>query len=108
MKQRWKKIEVWFLTFGMKGYVGSVLLLIGSVSLIKNAYTETSINIAINLVLGILWVAIGLGLIVLGVSEKNKESKDSINIYIGKQLFEKGLYGIIVGVVLGIFSMITK
>lgn len=59
-------------------------------------------------VLGLLAIVIGAGLYVLGVSVTDIESRKDIKIYIGKQLFEKGLYGFVVGVILGIFSILTK
>lgn len=54
---------------------------------------------------GILLIITGSGLYMIGVQD-SKNQKDNINLYIGKQLFEKGLEAMVIGVLVGSLSLI--
>lgn len=57
-------------------------------------------------VYAVLIAITGVGLSLLGRSDIVKDSTDSINVFIGKQLFKKGLSGLIIGVLVGSLRII--
>lgn len=85
---------------------GLIGVAISSFASIYFADSGNPVEKIVNLILGILGLSMGLGLWILIYCEKNNEDKDSINIFIGKQLFEKGLHGILIGVVLWLLDKI--
>lgn len=89
---------LWELT--NKKYIGSLLISIGFILFAVGSKDNDLIMSVIGILLGFM----GAGLVTLAVN-KNKSSED-INIHIGKQLFDKGLEGFVLGVVVGALKII--
>ncbi|MER2293974.1 MAG: hypothetical protein ABS913_01490 [Desemzia incerta] len=86
--------------------IGLLLGLVGAGSIFIAYTTDDDVEIFINLITGSLIIVIGFGLFMLDLSEKREESKDSINVFIGQELFKKGLHGILIGVLVGSLKLI--
>jgi len=54
---------------------------------------------------GVLLIITGSGLFIIGLQDDNYQ-EDNINLYIGKQLFEKGLEAMVIGILVGSLSLI--
>ena len=92
-----------------KCQIGVVFIVIGLFLFLLSGLLIEDIIIKITyLVLGLLMMIIGAGLYVLGASTTDKNIQQDINIFIGKQLFEKGTQAFVLGVVLGIFTKLIK
>lgn len=82
------------LTF--KEVIGGTLAVFSSFLFIISLFMEITVKMIIYFSMGILLFSLGLGLILLGNVERKNRSLESVNAFIGKQLFEKGLYGIVI------------
>lgn len=87
-----------------KKNIGYLLLIIGLILFVLGSIA----NSLIFSIEGILIGCMGAGLLTLGINEKKDDSPENINIYIGKQLFDKGLDGFVIGVVVGALKLFFK
>lgn len=98
--------------FGLCFIIFSTINILYPFSINEEIELADSITNFVLLIVNILIGITGLGLVILDESERKDEDDESINVFIGKQLFEKGLNGIVVGVLIGsltfVFSMLNK
>lgn len=92
----------------LKKPVAVGMILFGAASFLASSFMgqEHAVDKIVSLILGILCFSMGIGLFILSNCEDMKDSIDSVNMFIGKELFEKGLYGILIGVVLWLLEKI--
>lgn len=93
-----------------KLFFGITMTLLGATKVLFPDSTDKSdvVGPYLDVVLGTLVIVLGIGLVILNNCEKNDEDGDSINVFIGKQLFEKGLYGLVIGVVVGSLTLLIE
>ena len=93
-----------------KLYFGITMTLLGASKVLFLDSTDKTdvIGPFLDVILGTLLIVLGIGLVVLHYSEKNDENTDSINYFIGKQLFEKGLHGLVIGVLVGSLTLLIE
>lgn len=110
-KFEYKKVRVYSKDNKTKKFGGlsltifSILYIIYSVIISNSAMNfETLVADFVLFIIVVLFFIIGLGLVVLDNCERKGEDAASINVYVGKQLFEKGLNGIVIGVIVGSFT----
>lgn len=103
-----KKVNSLFSSDSIKKYLGTIITVFGAISYIFSSFQEASIEKFIDFILGSLFIVMGIGILMLSKVEKNKDSLDSVNGYMGKKFFETGLQGIVIGVIGGMVAVLYK
>lgn len=107
----------YIFTKRMKSLWGNTLLFTAIVEAIAttiNVYTNPPeiflyfMYYYIEMVTMLLIMFMGAGLIILDISQLKEEDADSINVFIGKQLFEKGLYALVIGIFIGGLTLLVN
>lgn len=108
MKNKMKLLKDFVFKLNLKEYVAVAFIVIGFFNwvILRLTNPEDIISTVVYLILGILFICMGSGLYILSSCEKNEEPKDSVNMFIGKELFEKGLYGTVIGLTLWLLEKI--
>ncbi|MGX7393974.1 hypothetical protein [Carnobacterium mobile] len=99
-----KESSIYYSNHCNKKEIGGLLLAVGAILFFLGS---RDINLILSIE-GILIGCMGAGLLTLGINEKKNDSSENINIYIGKQLFDRGLEGFVIGVVVGALKLFFK
>lgn len=91
-----------------KEVVGGAIAGFSGLLFINSLSMNITIEMIVHFSMGILLFSLGLGLMILGNIDRKNHSMESANAYIGKQLFEKGLYGIVITIADGLLGSVLS
>lgn len=95
-------------SLAFKEVVGGAIAGFSGLLFINSLSMDITIEMIVHFSMGILLFSLGLGLMILGNIDRKNHSMESTNAYIDKQLFEKGLYGIVITIAAGLLGSVLS